>query len=180
MRLLALAPALSVSLVAVAALAAPFVGIRWSILPVLILTAVAAVAAYFWSKHVGKPALLRQSSNARQLVAVIVSIVVPALLIAFVLVRSMHDPEFFSQRYDNFFHLNAVQYVLDTGNASPLWLGSMTSPAGVPFYPSGWHAMVSIIVALSGASVPLASNAMIIVVAAVCLLYTSPSPRDRG
>jgi len=167
MRLLALAPALSVSLVAVAALAAPFVGIRWSILPVLILTAVAAVAAYFWSKHVGKPALLRQSSNARQLVAVIVSIVVPALLIAFVLVRSMHDPEFFSQRYDNFFHLNAVQYVLDTGNASPLWLGSMTSPAGVPFYPSGWHAMVSIIVALSGASVPLASNAMIIVVAAV-------------
>ncbi|MDR6141012.1 hypothetical protein QE375_000566 [Microbacterium foliorum] len=167
MRLLALAPALSVSLVAVAALAAPFVGIRWSILPVLILTAVASVAAYFWSKHVGKPALLRQSSNARQLVAVIVSIVVPALLIAFVLVRSMHDPEFFSQRYDNFFHLNAVQYVLDTGNASPLWLGSMTSPAGVPFYPSGWHAMVSIIVALSGASVPLASNAMIIVVAAV-------------
>ena len=166
-RLLALAPALSVSLVAVAALAAPFVGIRWSILPVLILTAVASVAAYFWSKHVGKPALLRQSSNARQLVAVIVSIVVPALLIAFVLVRSMHDPEFFSQRYDNFFHLNAVQYVLDTGNASPLWLGSMTSPAGVPFYPSGWHAMVSIIVALSGASVPLASNAMIIVVAAV-------------
>jgi hypothetical protein len=167
MRLLALAPALSVSLVAVAALAAPFVGIRWSILPVLILTAVAAVAAYFWSKHVGKPALLRQSSNARQLVAVIVSIVVPALLIAFVLVKSMHDPEFFSQRYDNFFHLNAVQYVLDTGNASPLWLGSMTSPAGVPFYPSGWHAMVSIIVALSGASVPLASNAMIFVVAAV-------------
>lgn len=167
MRLLALAPALSVSLVAVAALAAPFVGIRWSILPVLILTAVASVAAYFWSKHVGKPTLLRQSSNTRQLVAVIVSIIVPALLIAFVLVRSMHDPEFFSQRYDNFFHLNAVQYVLDTGNASPLWLGSMTSPAGVPFYPSGWHAMVSIIVALSGASVPLASNAMIIVVAAV-------------
>ncbi|MFJ4997548.1 DUF6541 family protein [Microbacterium sp. NPDC088619] len=167
MRLVALAPALSVSLVAVAALAAPFVGIRWSILPVLILTAVASVAAYFWSKHVGKPVPLRQRSSARQLVAVIVSIVVPAALIAFVLVRSMHDPEFFSQRYDNFFHLNAVQYVLDTGNASPLWLGSMTSPAGVPFYPSGWHAMVSIVVALSGASVPLATNAMIIVVAAV-------------
>lgn len=167
MRLLALAPALSVSLVAVAALAAPFVGIRWSVVPVLALTAVASVAAYFWSKHVGKPAPLPPRASARQLVAVIVSIVVPAVLIAFVLVRSMHDPEFFSQRYDNFFHLNAVQYVLDTGNASPLWLGSMTSPAGVPFYPSGWHAMVSIVVALSGASVPLAANAMIIVVAAV-------------
>lgn len=167
MRLLALAPALSVSLVAVAALAAPFVGIRWSILPVLVLTAVASIAAYFWTRHVGKPALPRPRASARQLVAVIISIVVPAALIAFVLVRSMHDPEFFSQRYDNFFHLNAVQYVLDTGNASPLWLGSMTSPEGVPFYPSGWHAMVSIVVALSGASVPLATNAMIIVVAAV-------------
>ncbi|MBC6494203.1 DUF6541 family protein [Microbacterium sp. 4-7] len=167
MRLLALAPALSVSLVAVAAIAAPFVGIRWSILPVLVLTAVASLAAFFWSKHVGVPARPRTHVSARQLVAIIVSIAVPAALIAFVLVRSMHEPEFFSQRYDNFFHLNAVQYVLDTGNASPLWLGSMTSPAGVPFYPSGWHALVSIVVALSGASVPLATNAMIIVVAAV-------------
>lgn len=167
LRLFALAPALSVSLVAVAAIAAPFVGIRWSILPVLVLTAVASVAAFFWSRHVGVPARPRSRANARQLVAIIISIAVPAVLIGFVLVRSMHDPEFFSQRYDNFFHLNAVQYVLDTGNASPLWLGSMTSPAGVPFYPSGWHALVSIVVAVSGASVPLATNAMIIVVAAI-------------
>lgn len=167
LRLIALAPALSVSLVAVAALASPFLGIRWSILPVLGLTAVAAVAAYFWARHAGHPVRTRRRSTSGQRVAVTIALVVPAVVILLVLVRSMHDPEYFSQRYDNFFHLNAVQYVLDTGNASPLWLGSMTSPAGVPFYPSAWHAIVAMVVALSGASVPLATNAVIMVVAAV-------------
>nr|WP_298743336.1 DUF6541 family protein [uncultured Microbacterium sp.] len=80
----------------------------------------------------------------------------------------MHDPEYFSQRYDNFFHLNAVQYVLDTHNASPLWLGTMTSPDGtLPFYPSAWHATVALIVQLSGASVVSATNAAIFAVAAL-------------
>ncbi|WP_334146998.1 DUF6541 family protein [Microbacterium sp.] len=167
LRLVALAPALSVSLIAVAALAAPIVGIRWGLLPVAILTVIAAVAAFFWSKYAGRPASPASRSTAHQRIAIAIALVVPAVIIAFVLVRSMHAPDYFSQRYDNFFHLNAIQYVLDTGNASPLWLGSMTSPAGVPFYPSGWHAVVAIIVALSGSGVAVAANAMIIVVAAV-------------
>lgn len=166
-RLFALAPAISVSLIAVAALAAPVVGIGWGLIPVLLLTAVAAVAAFFWSRYAGRPLapVVRQRSG--QGIAIAVALAVPAVIIALVLVRSIHDPEYFSQRYDNFFHLNAVQYILDTGNASPLWLGSMTSPEGIPFYPSGWHALVSIIVALSGAGVAVAVNATIIVVAAV-------------
>ena len=49
-----------------------------------------------------------------------------------------------SLTFDNVFHLNAIRYVLDTGAASPLQLGQMTSPSGgVPFYPSaatGTHA----------------------------------------
>ncbi len=165
LRILALAPALSVSLIAVAAFAAPFVGLRWGVLPVLLLTVIAAAAALLWSRFV----MPRTRVAARPAVkvdwTVVVALVIPAIVIAFVLARSIGDPEFISQRYDNFFHLNGVQYVLDTGNASPLWLGSMTSPEGIPFYPSGWHALVSLVVSISGASVASAANATILVVA---------------
>lgn len=167
LRLFALAPALSVSLISVAALAAPVVGMRWGVLPVAILTVIACIAASFWSRYVGTALSPTPGSTGRQRIAMGIALVIPAIIIALVLVRSMHEPDYFSQRYDNFFHLNAIQYVLDTGNASPLWLGSMTSPAGVPFYPSGWHAIVSIVVALSGSGVAVAANATIFVVAAV-------------
>lgn len=166
MRLVAFAPVLSVSLIAVAALGSPFVGLQWGVVPVVVLTLIATVCGWLWTRFVGAP---RRPVPAlrRDLVPLIIAVVVPALIISFILVRSMHDPDYFSQRYDNFFHLNAVQYVLDTGNASPLWLGSMTSPEGVPFYPSAWHAIAALVVTLSGASVAMAANAMILIIAAV-------------
>ena len=49
-----LAPALSVAIVAVAANIAPFIGLPWSALPVVILTAVAAAAAFVLTS-MGRP-----------------------------------------------------------------------------------------------------------------------------
>lgn len=165
LRLFALAPVLSVSLVAVAALGAPFIGVGWSVIPVLVLTAIAAAAAFAWSRFVVASSSTRMRRGGGVSWPLVAALVLPALVIGFVLVRSMGDPEYFSQRYDNFFHLNAISYILDTGNASPLWLGSMTSPEGVPFYPSAWHAVVSLVVTLTGASAALAANATILIVA---------------
>lgn len=166
---LAVSAPLSISLIAVSALAAGAVGVPWSAIPVAILTGVAAVAAWAWSRWIGRPVTtVPRGSNAADRLTTLVALAVPAIAIGVLLARAMHDPEFFSQRYDNFFHLNAVRYVLDTGNASPLWLGTMTSPDGtLPFYPSAWHATVSLIVQLSGASVIAATNATIFAVAAL-------------
>lgn len=166
LRLVAFAPAVSASLIAVAALGSPFLGLQWGVIPVIALTVVATICAWLWTRYVGesRPA---EPALRRDLLPVVIAVAVPALIVSFILVRSMHDPGYFSQRYDNFFHLNAVQYVLDTGNASPLWLGSMTSPEGVPFYPSAWHAFAALVVTLSGASVSMAGNAMILVIAAI-------------
>jgi len=166
LRLWAAAPALSVSLIAVAAVGAPLVGVPWSIVPVLALTVVAAVAAYAWARWAGAPVTVPRLPAPRRWITVM-AVAVPAVLISFVLVRSIGAPEYFAQRYDNFFHLNAVRYVLDTGNASALWVGTMTSEGGLPFYPSAWHAVVSLIVMLSGASVAAATNAAIFVVGAL-------------
>src|SRR5690606_35955178 len=72
------------------------------------------------------------------------------------------------QSFDNIFHLNAIRYIVDTGIASPLEIGQMTSPGGgLPFYPSAWHATVAIIVQLSGTSIPVAVNTAALVTAAV-------------
>lgn len=163
--LVGIAAPLSVSLVAVSSLIGGWTGIPWSPFPLLVLTALAALAAFAWSRWVGIPGSPRRASRSG--LPQILSVAVPAVVIGFVLMRSMVSPEYFAQRYDNFFHLNAVQYVLDTANASPLWVGTMTSPEGLPFYPSAWHAVVSLVVMLSGASVVVANNAVIIVVAAL-------------
>lgn len=166
-RLLAVAAPTSISLIAVAALGAPFIGLRWSLIPLAILTGVACVAAVAWSRFVLPGTREGGARKSRVDWHLVIALVVPALVIGFTLLKSFGDPEFFSQRYDNFFHLNGVQYVIDTGNASPLWLGSMTSPEGVPFYPSAWHALVSLVVQVSGASVASAANATIVVVSAL-------------
>ncbi|WP_309103236.1 DUF6541 family protein [Microbacterium sp.] len=167
MRLFGVAPAISVSLIAVSALAAPIFGLRWTPFPLAVLLVVAAVAAAMWSRYMSSGARTPRTRTAPIDWSLVIALAVPALVIGFVLLKSFGDPEFISQRYDNFFHLNGVQYVLDTGNASPLWLGSMTSQEGVPFYPSAWHALVALVVQVSGVSIASAVNATIVVVAAV-------------
>ena len=66
------------------------------------------------------------------------------------------------------FHYNAVAEVLASGNASSLAVGTLSNPT-VPaaFYPAAWHDLVSLVVLTSGASVPLASNALAFVTGAV-------------
>ncbi|WP_435527002.1 DUF6541 family protein [Microbacterium aurantiacum] len=163
--LVGVAAPLSVSLMAVSAVVSGWTGVPWGPFPLVGLTVLAAVAAIAWSRWAGSPVAPRRATGSR--LPGILSVVVPAVVIGFVLARSMVSPDYFAQRYDNFFHLNAVQYVLDTANASPLWVGTMTSPDGLPFYPSAWHAVVSLVVMLSGASVVVANNAVVFIVAAL-------------
>lgn len=170
--LIATAGPISVSVIAVGALAAPWFGLRWSPLPIVILTVAASLAAVAWARWVGTPAppaVRSRSGRIARIWPLVIAIGIPLVTIGFILARGMVSPEYLSQRYDNFFHLNAVQYVLDTGNASPLWVGTMTAgdTGGLPFYPSAWHAVVSLVVMLSGSSVVAATNATIIATAAL-------------
>lgn len=73
-----------------------------------------------------------------------------------------------SQTYDNVFHLNAVRYVLRMGDASAWTVGGMTALPGVErYYPSLWHQGVSLAVQLSGQGIPLVSNVVMLLLAAV-------------
>ncbi|MDO4797344.1 MAG: hypothetical protein Q4A01_04895 [Coriobacteriales bacterium] len=110
-------------------------------------------------------------------------LVVPACYVAVGLVVSacvfgvnLSRPDSIVCDYDNQTHLNAVQAFLDSGVWSSLHVGPyLAMPAQmVPvtnamgeFYPAGWHDTVALVCLLAQVSVPVATNAMILVVCGV-------------
>lgn len=172
MRLWGFAAPAGVTVVSVAATIAPFLGLSWSILPVL-LVAVFVVAVCIGlrvlvSRLTRRPVLAPRPDGPRHLLPVVSALVIGGGLIGLQVVAMLGAPDNISQTFDNVFHLNAIRYAVDNGNASPLFIASMTSgdgPAG--FYPSGWHAFGSLVMATTSVSVPVASNAVMLVFTAV-------------
>ncbi|MHC3000394.1 hypothetical protein OB08_15115 [Microbacterium sp. HJ5] len=76
---------------------------------------------------------------------------------------AMDAPDAFAQAFDNVFHLNAVRWILDTADASPANVARLSAPSGGSMYPSAWHAIGALVVQVSGVSIPIASNAALIV-----------------
>jgi hypothetical protein len=164
----ATAAPLSMGIVAVASLWAPFAGMRWSLLPVVLTTAVLAIAAVML-----RLLLPGRTQGTADMVCpprwvTLSALAIGAIIITAQVLMVIGEPGNISQSFDNVFHLNAVRYVLDTGSASPLSVGRMTSlSGGLSFYPSAWHAFVALIVTLTGASIPVATNALVIPAAAL-------------
>lgn len=160
------AVAAGVSVIAMAATLGPILGMRWGILPVLIVTAIVAVVCaalrlLLWrgSGTLRGPRLERGA---------ILAIAAAVLVIVAQLILVIRIPDAISQTFDNIFHLNAIRFAINTGSASPLTLGQLTSShsGGLPFYPSAWHAAASLVVTLTGVGIPVASNATMIFFAA--------------
>ncbi|WP_151904657.1 DUF6541 family protein [Brachybacterium ginsengisoli] len=73
-----------------------------------------------------------------------------------------------SQTYDNVYHLNAVRHILRLHDASAWVVGGMTAmPGESVYYPAAWHQAVSLVVEVSGQDIPLASNVVMLLLAAV-------------
>lgn len=166
LTLWALALPAGTTIVVMAALAAPFVGMSWGILPVGLMTVIIAIVAAVLRFALWRSSAPAFTGSPRGAIAAIAG---ACLIVIIQLVAVIHDPQNISQTFDNIFHLNAIRYALDTGAVSPLTIGSMTSgpSGGLPFYPSGWHAVASLVVHITGVTIPLASNAIMIFFAAV-------------
>ncbi len=164
--IVAAAAPFAITIIGGTAVVAAWVGLPWSLLPVMLMTLVVGGAIYLIRRRVSP----RTSPSVKGRVDgwLIVSLVAAGLIIALRVVQIIGAPDHISQTFDNIFHLNGVRFVLNEGNASSLHLGSMTSPRGtLPFYPAGWHALTSLVVQLSGATIPVAVNAVTLVVSAV-------------
>jgi len=148
--------------VAVASLVAPFVGLQWSILPVLI------VAVALTALMAGVVGIRRRTREPHVVLRGGVKPVqawlaagATAVAWAGILVVGMGAPSNPAQHFDAIFHLNAVQFVLDTGSASPLDMTMTTPGRDHALYPTLWHSFVSLIVPVAGGVVP-ATNALTI------------------
>ncbi|WP_449373506.1 DUF6541 family protein [Arthrobacter psychrolactophilus] len=163
---LMLAPLFSVALASVLSLVLPIIHIRWTLLSYGVgVVAISALAFGIkralerkWPDPVRKP-------QRRSLVIVgVAGLLVSGLLIAVQMGTAFITPENISQTFDNVFHLNAVRWAMESGNASPLNLGAFT---GISAYPSAWHAMTSIVALATGVSVPVAVNVTNIAIGAI-------------
>lgn len=162
LRILALAPVVSIAILAVSATVAPFVGLGWSPLPVVILTVVAAAAAFGLGRWVGPERDDRTPPSTA--VWGVVSLGIAAVVIALQLAVVFGGPAHISQTFDAIVHLNTVAFAVDTDNASAFHIGA-TSDIG--FYPNGWHTVAALAANVTGVSVPLAVNAANIALSAV-------------
>lgn len=158
----ALTAPIAVSVVAGSAVIAGFLNVPWSLVPVIVIVLVAVVILVPLTRRFGES--LRAVSGAWPWLGVGIG----AILLGVQVVRVFVEPGTISQTFDNVFHLNAVRYVLDTGDASSLSIGLLTSPSGsLGFYPAAWHGVVSLVAQISGVSIPIAVQAVTFVTAAL-------------
>lgn len=89
-------------------------------------------------------------SGSLDLRSLLVGLGVTGVVMTTVLVVVFPDPNLFAQTFDNIFHTNAIQYIIDTGNASSFAIAQVTS-AGRPAvaYPAAWHGFVALILGVA-------------------------------
>lgn len=161
LALAALAPGISVGLLAVLAIVLPLVGVAWGLPSVTVAVAVLAVASWF----VGRLLPRRRSSatSPRSRLLLVASLFVGGGLVVARILTYIGVPWAISQTNDAVFHLNALRWIAETGSASSLELTGVIG--GTTFYPAAWHAVASL-VALTPAGVPVAVNMVTVVIAA--------------
>lgn len=165
----ATAPLVSCGLIGVAGILAGLLHVRWGVLPYLVLTALAVLAAWAARRFIPVYRPAERPRPAWGLVATFALVTVTSALTMFIRIRSfITSPQDFAQVYDDVFHLNAIRYILDTGNASTLTLGRLTAPgSSIAIYPSVWHSAAALVAQLSGATVAVAQNAVLVTTATV-------------
>lgn len=183
--LVALGGAIVLSLASVGAgsLFAPVIGLRWSFLPVLIVAAaITAVAGGLWFIRRGASEPIHGGEGRGVWVGIGVAVIGWILI----LTVGMSGPEHPTQLFDGLFHLNAVEFILKNGDASPFHMTMVIPGATSTFYPTLWHALVALIVPFTSAAVVPATNVMTIAVVAViwpvalATLTAVLFPRHRG
>ncbi|GAD35613.1 hypothetical protein MTS1_03459 [Microbacterium sp. TS-1] len=171
----AAAPAFATTLISGTAVVASWVGVPFSVLPVVVMTGIVGAAIVASRRMLRaraadvRPSAHDASSPGRRAATMtVVAVAVAVVVLSIRVMQIVQAPENISQTFDNIFHLNGVRYVLTENDASSLRLGYMTSPDGsLPFYPAAWHGLVALTVQISGASIPVSVTATTLIISAV-------------
>lgn len=164
--LLAASIAGSFASITVSSIVSPWLGLNWSIAQPIATSLILSALIYPLSRRfVLNPSIGLFASLVRPGIAIFIG----AVLVGTLLRAGLGAPDAISQSYDNVFHLNLVQFILDEQDASPMHM-TLASPESTNlFYPNTWHATVALVVQLTGASVELATGALVF--ATSCLVW---------
>ncbi|WP_318655786.1 DUF6541 family protein [Pseudoclavibacter sp. CFCC 13796] len=133
-----------------------------------VLIAAAVIAAVLWPIREKRPHWSRPRLSA---LLPVTAWAVSSVAFALVLLHQVPSFDLFSQSYDNLFHLNATQSILETGNASSLQLRTLiNTDRTISTYPAGWHTAAAMICQITGVSIGVAFNALAIAVVSVAWL----------
>lgn len=186
------APAATLGMIAAATVILPAAGIGWSIGAVgIFLSLIVAVVfgVRFGVQRMGRlePAASPPGDGRPAVAGFVIGALAGGALIGIRLASAIGSPESISQTFDNVFHLNAIRYLVDVGDASPFHLASLTYDVNGlgSFYPSLWHALAALIVGAGAADVPTAANLVNLVLAGVvwtfsCMLLMRQLVGARG
>ncbi|MCK6066759.1 MULTISPECIES: DUF6541 family protein [Microbacterium] len=163
LRLWGLAPVVGTVSVGGLALAVDLLGLPWTPLVFLVGCVVLVVAAAVagWVLHL-RPSPARAAAR-RRTALLVAGIAVGGALVVVRLLLYIQTPDGISQTNDAVFHLNAIRFILETQSASSLHVSEVIGGRG--FYPAGWHGITSLVVMMTGASIPMAANAVAMVIA---------------
>lgn len=164
--LIAAAAPFSMFVIAVAAAINVVVPFHWGVLPFVLVTALLAALAWAYRRVFTR---VRTSSNfvaledrpELRMLWPLIAVGVAAVCLIVRLVIVIGEPSSISQTFDNIYHLNAVQYVLQHGQIAP------TRQLIPGFYPSAWHALTALVAGITAAPVPVAVNGVSIVLGGV-------------
>ncbi|MFC5041733.1 DUF6541 family protein [Ornithinimicrobium kibberense] len=134
------------------AMAYPFLGVQWSLATLLAGLAGAVVLAAVLGRVLGTttdPAGVTVAGERRlrtdDRAWLTLSWALGGGVVAAAMMRGMGRADQPPQAWDAVFHLNALWFVRDTGNASSLGgLAPMYADNAAPFYPATWHGIVAV------------------------------------
>lgn len=166
------APLLTFALVTVSAIVLGKTGIPWSLISFVPVAAVmvAAAAGLMWLVGRRWPALASASwpGNDVPVAWPVVGAVLGGFLVLHMTEDMVYGPEAFSQSLDNSFHMNAIRWIQEHGDASSLTLGAVSAADQQPaFYPAGWHDFVSLIYSTMGTSIATATIVTVLLAAGI-------------
>lgn len=168
------APAASVGIASVTAIAAGKIGVTWGFLPLLAATLLLLLVCWMGKSVHNKlraapgdyqidvsTQAVTSSKNKWQIPAAVVTVFILATIWFATVIKL---PGAFAQSWDNAFHLNLAMMFTQNGNASTLATNLVgTDPSG--YYPAAWHGLVSLIASTCSRSVVVATNALTVVIA---------------
>lgn len=173
------APLLTFALVAVSAIVLGKTGIPWSLISFVPVAAVMVAAAAGVMHLVGRrwPSAVPDASSetaenwAGNTVPVawpVIGAVLGGFLTLHATQHMVFGPEAFSQTLDNSYHMNAIRWIQEHGDASSLTMGAVSGMNQEPyFYPAGWHDFVYLIYNTTGTSIATATIVMILLAAGI-------------